>query len=93
MPLYIVRFITTAYAIERPYPAANARECLDTAEADFRTWNADAELHEVLVLPPQGQRYLDPADANGSATAEYLCRLTPEGWRKVCADARPFETS
>jgi hypothetical protein len=88
MPLYIVRFITTTEVIERQYPAATADDCMDIAEAHFRTWNADhGELHEVVVLPPEGECYID-----GSDSVVEIYRLTSEGWWALYGTAPPWES-
>jgi len=76
MPLYIVRFITSTTLIEAEYDARTADECMDIAEAHFCEGRHSGELHEIVVMPPQGEHLL----------SEYLpreiyeiFRLTPAG--------------
>src|SRR5882724_9383284 len=87
MPQYIVRFITDRDAIERTYDAPTAQQCLDHAEAHFRTWNFDhGELHEVVVCPPAGETFLIAGCGNPNCgapgcgePADEFYRLTEAG--------------
>src|SRR5579863_9321488 len=82
MPLYNVLFHTSTESLWRQYPAANADECLVAAEAQFRMSNDDhGELHEVVVMPPEGRDYLDRSDGMEDDRVLEYYRLTEEGQR------------
>jgi hypothetical protein len=76
MATYNVQFITsTGELIKRTFPADNMQACLNLSVAHFSTLNADhGELFEVVVLPPDGEPFLD-----GDPQALEFYWLTPAG--------------
>ena len=79
MPLYnVVFFTSTDELIERKFPADNMEECLNLSVDHFDSLNADhGELLEVVVLPPDGETFLD------STRNLEIYWVTPAGKRSI----------